>query len=139
MHASDDEYKDSLTPEEYRVLREGGTERPFSGAYVDLQDDGMFHCRACGAVLFASERKLDSRSGPVGLQGWPAFDQVVSSDAVITREDTSLGMSRTEVLCASCQSHLGHVFDDPSEETGKHFCINSPALNFSSTDHDSTV
>ncbi|PJA45498.1 peptide-methionine (R)-S-oxide reductase [Candidatus Uhrbacteria bacterium CG_4_9_14_3_um_filter_50_9] len=127
----ENELKKKLTPEQYRVLREGGTEAPFSGAYVDLAEDGMFHCQACGAPLFSSEQKLDSSKSSPGLAGWPAFDDVVKSDAVITRPDTSGGMRRTEVLCAKCESHLGHVFDDSKEKTGKHFCINSGALNFS--------
>jgi peptide-methionine (R)-S-oxide reductase len=130
MDRSEEEWKELLTPEEYRVLREGGTETPFSGEYVDVDGDGYFHCGGCGAKLFSTDAKLDSRKGPVGLQGWPAFDEVLSSDAIETRLDTSGGMQRTEVLCATCKGHLGHVFDDPSEATGKHFCINSCALNF---------
>jgi peptide-methionine (R)-S-oxide reductase len=130
MDRSDDEWKELLTPEQYRVLREKGTESPFSGEYVDVTDDGFFHCGACGAKLFSTEAKLDSRKGPTGLQGWPAFSEVEDSAAIEFRDDASGGMNRVEVVCANCKSHLGHVFNDPSESTGKHFCINSCALNF---------
>lgn len=127
---NEEDFKQKLTPEQYEVLRQKGTETPFSGEFVDFDDDGVFHCVACGAALFSSNTKLNSHEGPVGLQGWPAFNEVLDEGAVKLVEDTTHGMVRTEVVCASCDSHLGHVFDDPTELTGKHFCINSCALGF---------
>jgi peptide-methionine (R)-S-oxide reductase len=130
MEKNDEDWKKELTPEQYRILREGGTEVPFSGKYVDFDKEGFFHCGACGVKLFSSSNKLNSHTGPAGLQGWPAFNEVADSQAIELREDLSMGMRRTEVVCATCKSHLGHVFDDPEEKTGKHFCINSCSLNF---------
>lgn len=125
IQKSDDEWKKELTPEQYRVLREKGTERPFTGAYLATTDDGMYLCAACGNELFASDHKYDAECG------WPSYDRTVSEDAVAIREDASLGMSRTEVTCSRCGSHLGHVFDDgPRETTGQRYCINSAALSF---------
>ena len=122
-----DEFREKLTPEEYRVLREGGTEAPFSGKYVDNHEDGMYRCRACGAVLFSSEAKFDSGSG------WPSFTDPAVAENVGTREDDSHGMRRTEVFCKRCGSHLGHVFDDgPRDRGGKRYCINSVCLDFES-------
>lgn len=123
---SEDELKARLSPDEYRVLREAGTEAPYSGAYVENKETGMYHCRACGAVLFSSEKKFDSGSG------WPSFtDSVGEAGNVGTRADDSHGMRRTEVYCKSCDSHLGHVFDDgPKERGGLRYCINSVALDF---------
>ncbi|WP_306052865.1 peptide-methionine (R)-S-oxide reductase MsrB [Natronococcus wangiae] len=120
---SDDEWRDELSEEEYRILREAGTEAPFSGEYVDHKEDGSYACAGCGATLFESGTKFDSGCG------WPSFYDV-DDDRVETRLDTSHGMRRTEVLCANCGGHLGHVFEDGPEPTGKRYCINSAALEF---------
>ena len=122
------EWKRKLTPDQYRVLREKGTEPPFSGKYVNHSEDGMYTCGACGASLFSSETKYESTTP--GLVGWPAFSEVAKSDAVELRDDTSFGMQRTEVICKTCGSHLGHLFDDESSPNGKHYCVNSCALGF---------
>jgi peptide-methionine (R)-S-oxide reductase len=120
---SGEDWKNKLTSEQYRVMREKGTEAAFTGKYVESHDKGMFACAACGAELFSSDAKFDSGTG------WPSFDQALSG-AVVMHEDTSHGMSRTEVTCAKCGGHLGHVFNDgPSATTGKRFCINSCALD----------
>lgn len=125
MNLSENEWKDKLTPEQYEVLRNKGTERAFTGAFVDHHENGMYTCAGCGAELFSSEHKFDSGSG------WPSFDRVMNSDAVKTHEDLSHGMRRVEVVCATCGGHLGHVFPDgPSKTTGQRFCINSAALGF---------
>lgn len=117
-----------LTPEQYAVLKEKGTEAPFSGAYLDNKETGMYHCAACGAPLFPSDTKFDSGTG------WPSFTDPVVAEAIETHEDTSHGMHRTEVVCKKCGGHLGHVFDDgPQEEGGKRYCINSCALDFKKT------
>ena len=123
--ASDDEWRDVLTEEEYHILRERGTEPKFSGEYLDVDEDGVFRCSGCGAALFDSETKFDSGSG------WPSFFDA-DEDAVETRTDTRHGMQRIEVLCRNCGGHLGHVFDDGPEPTGKRYCINSAALDFDS-------
>ena len=126
---SDDAYKDKLTAEQYHILREKGTEAPGSGQYVDFYEDGSYHCAACGQLLFTSDTKFES-SMP-GLIGWPAFSAAAEQGAVKLQDDNSLGVQRTEVVCAKCGSHLGHLFeDDPSSATGQHYCINSAALNF---------
>ena len=121
----DQKWRDKLTPEEYRICREKGTEPPFSGLYYDNHADGRYRCKCCGAVLFESGDKYDSGSG------WPSFDRP-SADAVIRREeDLSHGMRRVEVMCGNCGSHLGHVFEDgPRETTGERYCINSLSLDF---------
>lgn len=128
MHKTDEEWKAELTPEQYRVLRDKGTEVPGTGKYVDFNEDGMYHCAACGQALFTSDTKYESTMP--GLIGWPAFSEAAKNDAVELRPDDSLGMSRTEVVCKNCGSHLGHLFDDPSSPNGKHYCINSVCLNF---------
>lgn len=120
---SDEELRKNLTPEQYRVLREGGTEPPFSGAFVDDHEKGMYVCAACGQELFSSDAKFDSGTG------WPSFTDPVNLKHVTLHRDESHGMVRTEVRCARCGSHLGHVFDDgPPERGGKRFCINSVCL-----------
>lgn len=123
-----DEWKDKLTPEQYRVLREKGTEAPGSGKYVDFYEDGDYHCAACGQTLFGSETKYESTMP--GLIGWPAFSEAAANGAVKLEDDDSLGMHRTEVLCSNCGSHLGHLFPDDSSPNGQHYCINSVCLDF---------
>lgn len=121
INKTEEEWKKDLTPEEYRVLREKGTEAPFTGKYVHENKDGMYTCVACGNPLFSSDAKFDSGTG------WPSFDDALPG-AVRLEEDDSLGMSRTEVVCARCGSHLGHVFDDGPTKTGKRYCMNSVCL-----------
>ncbi len=110
------------------MLREKGTEYPGTGEYTELFDDGMYHCAACGQALFSSDTKYESTIP--GLIGWPSFSEALDSSAVELRNDTSYGMVRQEVVCTSCGSHLGHLFDDASSPNGKHYCINSTSLNF---------
>ncbi len=120
---SEDDWKKILTPEEYRVLREKGTEPAFAGEYWNEHGEGMYRCRACGAELFSSDTKFDSGTG------WPSFTEPANLEHVELKIDSSYGMKRTEVICKNCGSHLGHVFDDgPEEKGGKRFCINSCAL-----------
>lgn len=122
---TDAEWRAELEPNSFAVLREAGTERPWSGALLDEHRDGLFRCKACDAALFTSTAKFDSGSG------WPSFFEPVSPDAVQLKVDASWGMQRTEVLCARCGSHLGHLFDDaPQTPTGDRFCMNSVSLEF---------
>lgn len=122
MNKTEADYRKTLTPEQYRVLREKGTERPFTGEHLNTHAPGKFTCAACGAQLFASDTKFDSGTG------WPSFDQALPG-AIDYHTDATHGMTRTEVTCANCGSHLGHVFDDGPTQTGKRYCINSVCLN----------
>ena len=122
---SEEELRKRLTPEQYHILREKGTETPFTGEYLNNKENGMYACAVCGNVIFDSNTKFESGTG------WPSFYDVAKSDAVKLSEDNSGGMRRVEVTCAVCGSHLGHVFNDaPDQPTGQRFCINSAALDF---------
>lgn len=129
MKLTEEEWKQKLTPEQYRVLREKGTEAPGSGEHLSNNAAGDYTCAACGVVLFKSGTKFESTMP--GLVGWPAFSEVAANDAVELVDDNSLGMHRTEIVCKNCGSHLGHLFEnDPSSPNGKHYCVNSVCLNF---------
>jgi methionine-R-sulfoxide reductase len=124
INKTEEEWKNELTTEQYRVLRQKGTEAPFTGKYYLNKEKGVYVCGACGNELFTSDMKFDSGCG------WPSFDKEIAGGRIITKRDTSYGMIRTEILCARCGSHLGHLFDDGPTETGMRYCVNSVSLDF---------
>ncbi len=125
LKKTEQEWRQELSPEQYQIVREKGTEAPFTSELNDEKSDGTFKCVACGQPLFSSENKFDSGTG------WPSFDAPMDDEVVETESDRSMFMKRTEVLCSRCDAHLGHVFDDgPSDTTGKRYCINGCALKF---------
>ncbi|MBN1538731.1 MAG: peptide-methionine (R)-S-oxide reductase MsrB [Candidatus Thermoplasmatota archaeon] len=125
LKISDEEWRTRLSPDRFHILREKGTERPFTGKLLHNKEKGTYHCAGCGLELFSSDSKFGSGSG------WPSFFQAVVRDNIRTREDKSFGMVRTEIMCAKCGGHLGHVFDDGPEPTGLRYCVNSLSLEFS--------
>ena len=128
IEKTEEEWENELTPDQYRVTRKKATEPPFTGAYNEFEEKGLFKCVCCGNELFSSEAKYKSGSG------WPSFWAPISKEKVSVEEDGSLGMQRSEVLCSECDAHLGHVFPDGPEPTGMRFCINSISLDFDDSD-----
>lgn len=124
----DQDWKDKLTPEQYKVLRDKGTETPGSGKFLNHNEKGIYTCAACGSELFSSDAKYESTEP--GLIGWPSFSELADNSAVELKDDDSLGMRRTEVICKTCGGHLGHVFPANDSPTGTHYCINSVSLDF---------
>lgn len=124
VHKTEAEWRALLTPEQFHVMREKGTDPPFTGALLNNHEDGVYHCAACDAPLFTSDKKFESGSG------WPSFWLPVSADAIEAHEDTTLGMRRVEVTCARCGAHLGHLFPDGPRPTGIRYCVNSNSLDF---------
>jgi peptide-methionine (R)-S-oxide reductase len=127
IYRTEEEWKKVLTPEQYHVLREKGTDAPFTGKLTLNNDNGMYYCAACGNELFTSDMKFDSHCG------WPSFDREIEGGKIVTQTDRSYGMVRTEILCAKCGSHLGHLFDDGPTKTGLRYCVNSTSLDFKPT------
>jgi peptide-methionine (R)-S-oxide reductase len=126
VELTEEQWRDRLSPEQYQILRRHGTERPFTGDYVHVKDDGVYRCAGCGAELFKSDTKFESGTG------WPSFYEPAVAESVELRRDSSYGMERTEVVCRRCGGHLGHVFDDGPRPTGLRYCINSCALELDS-------
>lgn len=124
----DDNQLKQENPELYKVARNSGTEAPYAGKYVHEKAKGMYKCAVCGQTLFSSDAKFDAEAGPAGLRGWPSFDQAIPGSTIHV-EDNSMGMHRTEIQCSNCKAHLGHIFDDDTAPTGKHYCINSVCLD----------
>ena len=126
IQKTEEQWRAELSPEQYRVLREKGTEAPFTGKYVNVKDDGMYHCAGCGAELFASDTKFDAGCG------WPSYWEPIDREVIDRMVDRQFGTVRIEVRCNNCGSHLGHVFEDGPEPTGERYCINSAAIDFES-------
>jgi methionine-R-sulfoxide reductase len=130
LNRSEEEWKKILTPQQYHVLREKGTDAPFTGQLTLNKEKGMYYCAACGNELFTSDMKFDSHCG------WPSFDKEIAGGKIKTSRDTSFGMVRTEITCAKCGSHLGHLFDDGPTSTGLRYCVNSTSLEFKKDNKD---